>query len=167
MLFEFQNKANIKIIGFWLMHVGFALDSSDIHYRFVRYTFRFVSLQDVFKTCLEDVLKTNKCLLGSSITFVYESVTVKLITTIINNCHTQKYWFIWSLMFSWLYYSMEFLRFIINLFVYSLKFSSLMIAFLVKGSVSSELTVINKSIKNLRWHIQNSRKHPKRGAFQH
>ena len=133
-------------------------DENLLHWRRVKY---------VFKTCLEDVLKTNKCLLGSSITFVYESVTVKLITTIITNCHTQKYWFIWSLMFSWLYYSMEFLRFIINLFVYSLKFSSLMIAFLVKGSVSSELTVINKSIKNLRWHIQNSRKHPKRRAFQH
>ena len=49
MLLEFQSKTNIEIIGFWLMHVSFALESSDIDlwdidlldtgFRFVRYRY--------------------------------------------------------------------------------------------------------------------------------
>ena len=45
LLIEFQNKTNIEILGFQLMHIGFALDSWNrfVRYRFVRYWFRFLS----------------------------------------------------------------------------------------------------------------------------
>ena len=68
MLLVFQNKTNIEIIGFYLMHFGFALDSSDIDlwntdllgtYLDLLDTDipkkHFVCLQNVFKTCLQDV----------------------------------------------------------------------------------------------------------------
>ena len=76
MLLEFQNKANIKIIGFF----GFPLDSSDIdkhldlldtnipsnHFAILqdvfitssRHGFKTPS-RHVFKACLQDVIKTS------------------------------------------------------------------------------------------------------------
>ena len=72
MLFEFQNKMNIGIIGFLLIQCGFALDSlhidllnidlSDTNLHLLdtdipsKY---FVDLQDVFKTSAEDVVMTS------------------------------------------------------------------------------------------------------------
>ena len=68
MQLEFQNKTNIEIIGFKLMHSGFALVSTDIdlgNIRFLRYLFRFyqiqispVNLSLLYKTswrCLQDM----------------------------------------------------------------------------------------------------------------
>ena len=86
MLLEFQNKNNVEITGFWLMHFGFALDLSeinlwnidlpDIHLDlldtdipgkdsacfqdvFKTSSRRFQDMfQDVFKICVQDVFKT-------------------------------------------------------------------------------------------------------------
>ena len=70
MLLVFQNKTNIEIIGFHLMHFGFALDSSDIdllnidlldiHSDLLDRDIpckQFVCLQDVFKTSSRHVIK--------------------------------------------------------------------------------------------------------------
>ena len=71
MLLVFQNKANIEIIGFKLMHFGFALDLSDIDLLDTHLDLldtdilskHFACLQDVFKTsprrCLQDFSKTS------------------------------------------------------------------------------------------------------------
>ena len=70
MLFEFQNKTNFEVIGLKLMNLGFAFDSSDkdlwdvdlldtdldlLDTNIPNQNFAF--LQDVFKTCLQDILK--------------------------------------------------------------------------------------------------------------
>ena len=68
MVLEFQNKTNIEIIGFQLMHFGFALELSDIDLSNIdlldthldlldedipsKY---FLCLHSVFKTCLQDM----------------------------------------------------------------------------------------------------------------
>ena len=70
MLFEFQNKMNIGIIGFLLIHCGFALDSlhidllnidlSDTNLLDTNIPSKyFVDLQDVFKTSAKDVVMTS------------------------------------------------------------------------------------------------------------
>ena len=70
MLFEFQNKMNIGIIGFLLIHCGFALDSlhidllnidlSDTNLLDTNIPSKyFVDLQDVFKASAEDVVMTS------------------------------------------------------------------------------------------------------------
>ena len=57
MLFEFQNKMNIGIIGFLLIHCGFASDTNLLDTNIPsKY---FVDLQDVFKTSAEDVVMTS------------------------------------------------------------------------------------------------------------
>ena len=71
MMLEFQNKTNIEIIGFQLMHFGFALDSSqrdlqDIDLLDTDFDLldrdipskNFVCLQDVLKSFSGHVLKT-------------------------------------------------------------------------------------------------------------
>ena len=83
MLLEFQNKINIKIIGFYLTYFGFALDASDIDLSDldlldigVYSKFLLVSktywkrpqdksskcLQEAFKTCLQNVFEDEKLL---------------------------------------------------------------------------------------------------------
>ena len=95
MLLEFQNKTNIEIIGFKLMHFGFALVSSDIDLRNIdlldtrlyfarrlkdvlenKKLLSWRPVEDLFKTCLEDVLKTSwrptNGSSGGSIVYVYK-----------------------------------------------------------------------------------------------
>ena len=46
MLFEFQNKRNGEIIGFQLMHFGFALELSDIDLRNMQLLDTYLDLLD-------------------------------------------------------------------------------------------------------------------------
>ena len=70
LLIEFQNKKNIEIIGFWLMHFGFALDSGNIDWDIFLGRRKIVTLKTCWRRLqnmswrhLQDVLKTDKCLL--------------------------------------------------------------------------------------------------------
>ena len=58
MLLEFQNKTNIEIIGFKLMHFGFALVSSDIDLRNID----LLDTRLYFARRLKDVLENKKLL---------------------------------------------------------------------------------------------------------
>ena len=61
MLLEFQNKMNFKMLGFQLMHFGFAIDSSDIDLRDLDYldTDLDMLVTDLDFVCLQDALKTS------------------------------------------------------------------------------------------------------------
>ena len=64
MLPMFQNKANIVIIAFWLMHFGFALDSPDTDLRNIDLLNTHLDLLDAdipskHLVYLQDVLKTS------------------------------------------------------------------------------------------------------------
>ena len=64
MLFEFQNKTNVEIIEFYLMHFGFSLDWSDIDLWNIDLldtdisSKHFVCLHDILKTSSRYVFKT-------------------------------------------------------------------------------------------------------------
>ena len=64
MLFMFQNETNFEIIGFWLMHFGFALYSSDIDLLDIDLLDTHLDLLDIdipskHVVCAQDVLKTS------------------------------------------------------------------------------------------------------------
>ena len=69
MLFKFQNKTNFEVLGHKLMHLGFAFDSWDIDLWDIDLLDTdldlldanlpiksFVFFQDVYKTCLQNIL---------------------------------------------------------------------------------------------------------------
>ena len=69
MLLVFQNKTNIKIVGFQVTHFGFALALSDIDLwnKDLLDTHLDLSDTDIPRKHFvshQDVLKTNKCLMG-------------------------------------------------------------------------------------------------------
>ena len=64
MLLEFQNKNNVEITGFWLMHFGFALDLSEINLWNIDLLDTHLDLLDTNipgkdSACFQDVFKTS------------------------------------------------------------------------------------------------------------
>ena len=97
MLLDFQNKTDIKIIGFWLIRFGFALDSSDLdlwnidlldtHLDLLDADIlskHFVCLQDVLKTISRHVFKTSsRHVFKTSTRHVWDSSLQYIMTTIV------------------------------------------------------------------------------------
>ena len=73
MLLVFQNKTNIEVIEFKLMHFGFALDSSDIDLFNIDLLDTHLDLldTDIPSKHFACLFKTSICLLGINMTNIY------------------------------------------------------------------------------------------------